>query len=366
VNYVEKLPPDERTEAAGIDAFQLGSDLASMLPINEAKPFRAKLGNLGVQVVLVRTVPHKMAYDRTKIYVEAGKPVVFVLENPDIMPHNLVIVTPNAMAEIGLAAEAIALTPDGQARQYVPNSPKVLHPSRLLSPGETQRMSFTAPTAVGDYPFLCTFPGHWRVMNGTLKVVPKLSDIPPSELNPPPTESEGPARAFVRTWTVDDLVNDLNQLDKGRDFAKGKALFRDATCIKCHKVGTEGGQLGPDMGEVFTKLKDKKIQRLDILKSMVHPSEVIDEKFRTVTIETKKGEIVSGMIVFKDAKIIRVLAGPDAKPTEVALNDIEELTESKISMMPEGLLVTLNKEEILDLLAYVVHGMNESNPAFKK
>src|SRR5262249_5550675 len=76
--YVSKLPASERTEPSVLDALQLGNDLAGLLPLKDAKDVRAKLGELGVNVILIRTVPHKMVYDRPEIYVEAGKPVVLV------------------------------------------------------------------------------------------------------------------------------------------------------------------------------------------------------------------------------------------------------------------------------------------------
>src|SRR5262249_46752049 len=109
--YMSKLPAGERAEPAGLDALQLGNDLASLLPADEARQVRQRLGELGVNVVLIRTVPHKMAYDRTKFYAEAGKPVVVVLENTDIMPHNLLIAAPGALTEVGMAADLMATSP---------------------------------------------------------------------------------------------------------------------------------------------------------------------------------------------------------------------------------------------------------------
>jgi putative heme-binding domain-containing protein len=335
------------------------------LPAKEARGVRARLGELGVQVVVVRTVPHKMVYDRSRIYVEAGKPVVIVLENADIMPHNLLVAAPGALVEIGLAAEQMVSDPSAFSRNFIPQSPKVFHATALVQPGETARLQFVAPRQPGDYPYVCTFPGHWRLMNGTLVVVPKLADVPPDQLQAPVADLSE-SRPFVRKWTVDDLAGVLNRLDRGRSFARGKAMFTTATCVKCHKVGTEGGTVGPDLNELPKKLADKKLSRADVLREVIEPSKVIDAKYRSYIIETSRGEVVIGIIAGEDGKAVHVVTGPDSQPRDILLKDIETKTESKVSLMPEGLLVTLSDDEILDLLAYIISGGNHDHPAFAK
>lgn len=364
VAYVAKVPAKERTEPAVLDALQLGNDLATLLPPAESKEIRSQLGELGVQVVLVRTVPHLMAYDRKTIYVEAGKPAVIVLENSDIMPHNLVIGAPGSLAEIGLASEKIANEPDAFARGFVPKSPKVLVASRMLQPREVDRIQFVAPKVPGEYVYICTFPGHWRVMNGSLRVVPRLADVPAHELNPV-TEIAAATRPFVRNWTIDELTPDLIGLERGRSLAAGKNLFKVLSCLQCHKVGTEGGNVGPDLLETSKKIAALKMSKIDLLTEIIEPSKKIDPKFKVHTIITSKGAIHSGIIVHEDKKSLRLVTGPQEQPRDIPLADVDERSESTISLMPVGLLVTLTKEEILDLLAYIVAGGQESHPAFR-
>src|SRR5258708_4367267 len=127
------------------------------------------------------------------------------LENYDLMPHNFVITLPGAMEEIGKLAEASATSPEFQARQFVPKSGKILLSSGLLQTRETQKLSFIAPREPGVYPYVCTYPGHWRRMYGALYVVEDLDGYlaaPEAYLsthplaikdaflkdNPPPTE----------------------------------------------------------------------------------------------------------------------------------------------------------------------------------
>jgi azurin len=87
------------------------------------------------------------------------------------MPHNLVVTLPGAGEEIGLLADAMAADPEAVKRHYVPDSPKILFATSLLGDHAEAAFEFTAPKEPGEYPFLCTFPGHWRIMRGVMKVV---------------------------------------------------------------------------------------------------------------------------------------------------------------------------------------------------
>ena len=123
-----------------------------------------------VQVIRLTTVREEMRYDQKEFSVMAGRSVVLVLENPDAMPHNMVIGKPKSMEIIGLAADKMIMTKDGAEKNYVPALPQILAATPLINPGQTYRLTFTAPPTPGDYPFVCTFPGHWRIMNGVMRV----------------------------------------------------------------------------------------------------------------------------------------------------------------------------------------------------
>ncbi len=122
-------------------------------------------------VVHLKTVKNEMKYDISEFAVQAGKPVEIVFENPDFMQHNVVITQPGAKEIVGAAADKLATDPQGAEKQYVPDMPEVLFSTPLANPNETLRLTFTAPEEPGDYPFICTFPGHWRIMQGNMKVV---------------------------------------------------------------------------------------------------------------------------------------------------------------------------------------------------
>jgi azurin len=88
------------------------------------------------------------------------------------MLHNLVLVTPGAMEEVGQLADSMAAQPDAQAKGFVPDSKKVLFATALVAPNGKAELRFVAPKEPGSYPYLCTFPGHWRIMQGHLVVEP--------------------------------------------------------------------------------------------------------------------------------------------------------------------------------------------------
>jgi hypothetical protein len=81
------------------------------------------------------------------------------------------------------------------------------------------------------------------------------------------------------------------------------------------------------------------------------------------------GKLHSGVVVFEDEQILRLSANPldkNVKVVEIDKQDIDERDESKVSIMPEGLLNTMTRNEILDLLAYIISGANPEHPAFRK
>lgn len=129
---------------------------------------KANAGSAGV--LRVQAVPNQMQFSPKELRVKAGQPVRLVFENPDLMPHNLVIVAPGAEEEVGLLADKLAGEPTGLAKHFVPDSPKVLHATPQLDPKGKAELSFVAPKEPGRYPYLCTFPGHWRIMRGVMIV----------------------------------------------------------------------------------------------------------------------------------------------------------------------------------------------------
>lgn len=123
-----------------------------------------------VQTVRLKAIREMLQFDQKTFTVKAGKTVEIVFENPDAMQHNLVIGKPKSLEKIGKAADKMITDPDGATKNYVPDVSDVLFSTALVNPDQTVRLRFTAPAKAGDYPYVCTFPGHWRIMNGVMKV----------------------------------------------------------------------------------------------------------------------------------------------------------------------------------------------------
>ena len=126
----------------------------------------------GIQTVRMHAVPVKMVYDVNRFEVVAGMPVRIVLENPDAQPHNLLVLKPGSLRAIGREVDAMGTTKEAKARHWVPDSPKILYVMPMVDPGGNGELRFIAPSRPGRYPFVCTYPGHWRMMNGVMTVRP--------------------------------------------------------------------------------------------------------------------------------------------------------------------------------------------------
>jgi azurin len=212
VTMVRETAADRRTEAAGIEAIQLGERLATALPDEPRRLIRRDLRAMGVKVVRIATVPEQMLFDLKWFAVEAGKPIQIVLENPDAMPHNLVVSAPGSLKEVGTAGGLMPLPTDPDVKPYVPNTPLVLQATRLLSMGETARLNFTAPGKPGEYVYVCTFPGHWIRMYGVMLVVETLEawEAKPTVPTDPMTNRPFPAQR--------ELTNQKDPPEGGRRF----------------------------------------------------------------------------------------------------------------------------------------------------
>lgn len=111
-----------------------------------------------------------LTYSTRSFTAKAGEPLRVTLVNPDVVPHNWVLVKPGALQRVGEQANRLVADPEAVARHYVPQTDDVLFYTDIVPAHDEFTIWIKAPSQPGRYPYLCTFPGHWMVMNGELIV----------------------------------------------------------------------------------------------------------------------------------------------------------------------------------------------------
>jgi putative heme-binding domain-containing protein len=111
-----------------------------------------------------------LTFAKASFTVRAGEPIQLTFANPDVVPHNWALAKPGTLAKVGDLANKIISDPDAAVLQYVPRTDDVLVHTDVVPPQDQFVVYFRAPTSPGRYPYLCTFPGHWMVMNGVMIV----------------------------------------------------------------------------------------------------------------------------------------------------------------------------------------------------
>lgn len=307
--------------------------------------------------IRIGTVRERMRYDVTKLTVKPGKKVKLTFANPDFMPHNIMLVNPGKADEVGL--KAIALGASGFSVGFVPESKEIIWASKLVDHGQEQTIEFVAPTKEGAYPYICSFPGHHMLMRGTMYVTHDLKEF--LAKNPEQVTK-------ITKWKLADLEQDLKRVGQHRNFTRGQEIFTKLACAQCHKLDQSSVTLGknlsigPNLDEVVKKHKhDAKA----ILAEILEPSRKIEDKYKTVLVLLEDGRSLNGNIVSEDKTSLTLVTGPpQVKEQKVLKSAIEFRRSSPVSIMPADLLNTLDKEQILDLLAYVLSGGNAKDAAF--
>lgn len=165
-----------------------------------------------------------------------------------------------------------------------------------------------------------------------------------------------------KMYKMDDILALEGKL-KGRNFSNGLKMFAAAQCVQCHRFYGDGGATGPDLTQSAGRFSYK-----DMAEAIIAPSKVISDQYRAYNITTASGKKYSGKIVTDTKAQITVLTDPvdSTKVVDIKRADIEEILPSAVSMMPEGLFSTLNENEVLDLMAYLLSRGDPNHPFFKK
>ena len=163
-----------------------------------------------------------------------------------------------------------------------------------------------------------------------------------------------PARSVViKRWSSNDFLDVDQALAKKRDTQRGRKMFATARCVVCHRVGNEGGVTGPDLTTVAGRFSTR-----DLLTSILKPSAVISQKYASTMFELSDGRVLTGHTLVTDYRSPNIDLVPDPlAPDKIVSFSKQQIVERQVSPtspMPKGLVDGLKKEEILDLLAYLL------------
>lgn len=133
-----------------------------------AKPNPWAKGEPGREIVIEAALG--LQFVQKQLSAKAGEKITIRFKNPDVVPHNWLLAKPGSLQKLGEKVNLMITDPQGLAKHYVPESDDVIAYTDMTNPKAEFVIHLTAPEDKGDYPYLCTFPGHWMVMNGVLKV----------------------------------------------------------------------------------------------------------------------------------------------------------------------------------------------------
>jgi putative heme-binding domain-containing protein len=166
-----------------------------------------------------------------------------------------------------------------------------------------------------------------------------------------------------KDWTTAEVVALEGKLKSGRNFKNGERAYSAARCVICHRFGGDGGATGPDLSQVAGRFGIK-----ELAESIVEPSKVISDQYKASVVLTVEGKTFVGKIVNDTKGKYTIVVNPEdsTKVVEVKKEDVESVKLSNVSLMPEKLLSSLNENEVLDMLAYLLSRGDPNHPMFKK
>ena len=165
-------------------------------------------------------------------------------------------------------------------------------------------------------------------------------------------------RRFVKKWQHHNF-GDVSKRLKGRSLERGKLIFEQATCSRCHSTGNHVLKNGPDLAGVTERFRNEKL-----LRQMVKPSAEINKDYQTQIIMVDDGRLLTGLVTEETPDYIKLMPNllkPDQIET-IETGSIEGRRIAEVSTMPVGLLDTYHEEEVLDLLAFIQSLKPEPTP----
>lgn len=170
-------------------------------------------------------------------------------------------------------------------------------------------------------------------------------------------------RTVTHNWTLEELSAAAKTGMTGRSYENGRKMFGAVGCFTCHRFGNEGGMTGPDLTGAAGRYTPH-----DLIDNIINPSKEINEQFVPTVLTLQDGRQIIGTIVNLNKDRVTVNTDPSDpwQRDDVDRNKVKSIEPSKVSLMPPGLLNILTKEEVLDLVAYVLSAGDPNNPMFGK
>ena len=158
-------------------------------------------------------------------------------------------------------------------------------------------------------------------------------------IDTPPLLTEEQAKA------LDSKFARYSALAPKGDAANGKAL--SALCMACHQIGSAGGQIGPNLSGAGAMGLEA------VLRNILTPNAAMEPGYRIYRVELKNGDLIDAFFVSED-KNATIIRQPGLQDRRLDKKDIRSTKFIRRSLMPEGLLDTLQDQQVADLLAYLM------------
>jgi len=184
-----------------------------------------------------------------------------------------------------------------------------------------------------------------------------LGDVAKVDLGTLPTP-KGPAGG----WTTDTALALFADELAGRNHDNGKRMFAAGRCVACHRFRGEGGYAGPDLGSL-----GKRFTIRDILVAICEPSQSISEQYMASKVTLREGAVRYGRMIWRNEQELALAMDPYdlGALTKLPAADVASVEASQVSLMPPGTIAAMGKDEVMDLIAYLVSGGDRKHKVFQ-
>jgi putative heme-binding domain-containing protein len=161
-------------------------------------------------------------------------------------------------------------------------------------------------------------------------------------------------------WTLEKAIPYMDSL-QGRNYENGKAMYQSATCGTCHAIQGDGGAIGPDLTQLGTRFTPK-----DMLEAIINPNKTISDQYVATQFSMKNGSSQVGRLISQDKLNYVISQNPFAPATltKIPKKNVLEAKTSGVSIMYSGLINGMGKNELRDLVAYLMAGGNEKHKSY--